>query len=302
MGNTITRYIVYNHDGGGIRHHHFGTQNNIINEASGTASAGEHIPALGFAHLEFNGQLVSFAFMSVVGNADDNHLYTEPGNRDVIAGTSDITILVVYAPPGGIGSGGGPGVWVDAFNVNTGQFSDSPVFMQVFMPPTPPDSLDTNNTNEANAEGDISTVNAENMRADNIVDGIPFLKWKKIVPVETIINTRDVSLTQNETGEIWFAFYQSPPVIIPHRPKDIYEQWLYVSDGVLIDAGGFVVGPDGIPHPVDPLGTLPAKLLSTVALLSLSSKMSKEVKAEAINLAVNHLYSLAESIKTMEIK
>jgi hypothetical protein len=116
-------------------------QNNIIDEATGTASPGEHIPALGFAHLEFNGQLVPFAFMSIVGNADDNHLYTEPGNRDVISGSYNITILVVYAPAGGIGVDGGPGVWVDAFNVNTGQFSDSPTFMQVFRPPTPPDSL-----------------------------------------------------------------------------------------------------------------------------------------------------------------
>ena len=305
MSNITTKYIVYNHDGGGIRHHHLGIQNNIIDEAHGTTSPGEHISALGFPHLEFNGQLVPFAFMSVIGNADDNHLYTEPGNRDVIAGASDITILAVYAPAGGIGSPNGPGVWVDAFNVNMGQFSDSPTFMQVLTPPTPPDSININNTNEANIEGDISTASAENMRADNIVDGIPFLKWKKIVPSEMIVNTRDVSLTQNETGEIWFAFYQSPQITIPRTKRELYEQWIYVSEGVLVGGGGFVVDAHGIIHPVPPptpWGTLPAKLLSTLAILSISSNMSKEVKAEAINLAVNHLYSLAEFIKTMEIK
>jgi hypothetical protein len=140
------------------------------------------------------------------------------------------------------------------------------------------------------------------MRADNIVDGIPFLKWKKIVPVETIINSQDVSLIQNETDEIWFAFYQSPPITIPHRRKDFYQQWLYVSEGVLIDAGGIVVGPDGIPHPVDPWGTLPAKLLSTLAILSIASNMSEDVKTDAVNLAVKHLNSIAESFKEMEIK
>src|SRR5512140_3707020 len=125
MVNTTIKYIVYTHTGSGVRHHHFGTQNNIIDQANGQASTGDTINALGFATLPFNGQNLPFAFMSVHGAADGNHLYTDPGNQLVQVGTTDIDILVVYAPPGGIGVGGGPGVWVDAFNVDAGSFSDS---------------------------------------------------------------------------------------------------------------------------------------------------------------------------------
>jgi hypothetical protein len=278
-------------------------QNNIIDVATDTYPNDPHRAtqihtAQAFPHLEYMGQLVPFAFMSIVGNTDDAHLYTKPGNHLVTVGTAPVTILVVYAPPGGISAGDGtPGIWVDAFNVTTGQFSDAPAFVQVF---TPPDSLDTAGTNEANVEGDISTVIAKNMRADLSIEGILFLKWKKITPVEAIVGSRDVSLTQNETGEIWFAFYEAfrnvqVPSSVPAG------NWIELTQGVMVHVGSLYIGPGVIPQPVpwpvDSLSTLPAKLLSTLAILSLSSNMSKEVKAEAINLAVKHLYSLAGYIK-----
>src|SRR5581483_4159359 len=162
MINTTIKYIVYTHSGGGVRHHHFGTQNNIIEEADGHASAGDIINALGFPTLPFNGNTLPFAFMSVHGAADGNHLYLAPGNQQVQVGTTDIDILVVYAPPGGIGDGkGGPGVWVDAFNVDTGNFSDSLAIVQVLTPPTPPDTVDVAKTNTANSDGTVSTASAE---------------------------------------------------------------------------------------------------------------------------------------------
>jgi len=108
MPNTSTKYIVYTHDGSGVRHHHLSTNSNIIDDAPGTAQNGDTIPAQGFAFQEFHGQLVQFAFMSVHGAADGNHLYTSPGNQQVKVGTSDVEILVVYALPGGIGVNGGP--------------------------------------------------------------------------------------------------------------------------------------------------------------------------------------------------
>jgi len=143
MVNTTIKYIVYTHSGGGVRHHHFGTQNNIINEADGQAAKDDVINALGFASLPFNGNNLPFAFMSVHRGADGNQLYTSPGNQTVRVGTSNIDILVVYAPAGGIGgSNGGPGVWVDAFNVDAGNFSDSDFIQHVtasrHLPAPPP--------------------------------------------------------------------------------------------------------------------------------------------------------------------
>jgi hypothetical protein len=212
MANTSIKYIVYSHSGGGVRHHHFGTQNNIINEANGQAAKDDVINALGIPSLPFNGSNLPFAFMSVHGGADGNQLYTSPGNQTVKVGTNNIDILVVYAPVGGIGGpGGGPGVWVDAFNVDAGNFSDSD-FIQVLAPPTPPDTVDNLKTTEANVQGDVSSVAAENLRAFATVDGAPFLEWKNILPAPSIVASRDLQLTQNESGEIWFAFYQTIPV------------------------------------------------------------------------------------------
>jgi hypothetical protein len=211
MVNTSVRYIVYNHSGGGVRHHHFSTQNDIIAEADGHAETGDLLPAQGFPFQTYMGQTVPFAFMSVHGAADGNHLYTSPGNQSVTVGKTNIDVLVVYAPPGGIGGpNGGPGVWVDAFNVDVGDFSDDLAFIQILTPPTPPDTVDAAKTTYANTEGVVSTEAAENLRASASVDGgVPFLEWKKIIPVETVDGDRDVDLVQNETGEIWFAFYQT---------------------------------------------------------------------------------------------
>jgi len=208
MVNTSTRYIVYNHNGGGVRHHHFSTLNDIINEVPGTASPGNILPVEAFPYQFYNGVQVPFAFMSVHGAADGNFLYTTPGSQQVAVGNEDVAVLVVYAPAGGIGVGGGPGVWVDAFNVDTGDFSDSD-FIEVLTPPTPPDAVDAGKSQYANAEGEVPTLNAENLRAFQIVDGAPFLEWKKITPMEVLEGSRDIQLASSESNEIWFAFYQT---------------------------------------------------------------------------------------------
>ena len=218
MVNTTTKYIVYTHDGGGVRHHNFSNQNNIIDGANGHASSGDSFPALGFPSQEWHGDLVPFAFMSVVGGVGGPKLYTSPGNHDVPVGTDNIDVLVVYAPPGGIGGNGGPGIWVDAFNVDTGAFSDSLDFIKVLTPPTPPDTVDSAKTTFGNQDGSVSTVTAENVRANHHVDGIPFKEWKRITQSPIIQNTAELHLTAGQTGQIWFAFYLSsddPGIQIP---------------------------------------------------------------------------------------
>jgi hypothetical protein len=253
MVNTRVRYIVYNHSGSGVRHHHFTTQNDIIAEADGHASTGDTLPAQGFPFQWYMGQTVPFAFMSVHGAADGNHLYTSPGNQSIPVGSNDIDVLVVYAPPGGIGGvNGGPGVWVDAFNMDTGTFSDALDFIQVLTPPTPPDTVDAAKTTFANMEGGVSTLNAENLRASLSVDGgVPFLEWKKIVPTETLNSDRNVDLVQNESGEIWFAFYQaqSARIAIPR----VIEAMV---DGIFVWTGDDTCGNGG--HWVFPHGPGPA--------------------------------------------
>ncbi|GAC1440397.1 MAG: hypothetical protein NVSMB63_06760 [Sediminibacterium sp.] len=293
MINTATNYIIYT---AGHRHHHAGTQTQLIPAANGTATAGDSIPVTAFASLPYMGNNLPFAFMSVTGAADGSHLYTTPGTQNIPVGNTNIKILIVYAPAGGIG-GNGYGVWVDAFNVDTGNFSDSD-FMQVYTN----GSLDNAKTATANNDGTVSSDLAEDMRANNVVDGVPFLEWQKING--PTVNAANYNLQMHENG-IAFSFYQTPQTrVVPPDLKNREREfgWMYVSPGVMVDGGGIVIGPDGVPHPVDPWGPLMAKLMSTVAILSVSSNMSKEVKVEATKLAVNHLNSLAQSIKLMEIR
>jgi hypothetical protein len=238
---TRIRYIVYNHSGTGVRHHHFGVQNNIVNEADGTASSGDVMTAFGFPTLPYMGNQVPFAFMSVNGAADGNHLYTDPGNQNVPVGSSNVDILVVYAPVGGIGSGGGPGIWVDAFNVDTGAFSDSLQFIDVLTPPTPPDTIDGPATTFSNQDGSVSTVHAVNVRANDHVDGIPFVEWKRIIPNPTTQTNREIDLAQNESGEIWLAFYQSPPPASISIPRVVQA----VSGGIFVWTGDDYCGNGG---------------------------------------------------------
>jgi len=198
MSNYTINYIVYTP---GHRHHHAGTQTQLIPPATGQSLQGEHFPVFAFPSLPFGANNLPFAFMSVAGNADDNHLYTSPGNKDVTTGTGDIKITIVYAPQGGGDGHGGPGIWVDAFNVDTGDFSDSD-FMQVFTN----GNLDPAKTLTANDDGVVSSATAEDLRANQIVDGVPFRQWEKIGGAN--ITSPDYMLVVNEGG-IVFAFYQS---------------------------------------------------------------------------------------------
>jgi len=299
--NTRTRYIVYTHGGSGVRHHHFSTQNNIIDEADGHASTGDTIPAQGFPIQFFNGSPVPFAFMSVHGAADGNQLYTEPGNQSVSVGTTDVDILVVYAPPGGIGVGGGPGIWVDAFNVDAGDFSDSLDFIQVLTPPTPPDTVDAAKTTFGNLDGGVSTTTAENVRANAHVDGVPFLEWKKIVPLPSVQSAREIDLAQNQSGEIWFAFYQTPPssgtgANIPHIVATIGGGlFLWTGDDTCGNGGHWV-----FPHGPGPVG--PFKLsFSKDVVARLSADQRKRLEGFAKEYPAIAQAGLSSMTKVLEV-
>jgi hypothetical protein len=277
MIQTNVRYIVYNHGGSGVRHHHFTAQNDIISEAPGHASPGDTLAAQAFPFQIYMGQTVPFAFMSVHGASDGNHLYTSPGNETLTVGETDVDVLVVYAPPGGIGGPNGePGVWVDAFNVDTGDFSDDLNFIQVLTPPTPPDTVDAAQTAVANQEGVVATLNAENLRASPSVDGgVPFLEWKRIVPGETLDYDRNVDLDQNETGEIWLAFYgRRPPLTGIVKVEQLLES------GIFVWTGDDTCGNGGHWIPGHGPGPTPFRLqIDNRILRSLSPEQQKQMQA-----------------------
>jgi len=310
MINTTIRYIVYTHTGGGVRHHHFGTQNNIIDEAHGQASNGDTINALGFASLLFNGATLPFAFMSVNGAADGNHLYTSPGNQTVPVGDNDIVILAVYAPPGGgIGDGrGGPGIWVDAFNVDIGDFSDSLDFITVLTPPTPPDTVDVPKTSWGNQDGTVPTAQPENVRANMHVDGVPFLEWKRIVQAPLLTDNNQIALAQNQTGEIWFAFYQSHAPSQGVEIPDFSRTMVAMQEGIFIWAGdgycgngGYWIGPGHHPPGPDPYRFKITIDKSVVEKLKpAEQKKLKSMAAEYTKIAGTALKSMTQALAIVQ--
>ncbi|HMU69515.1 MAG TPA: hypothetical protein PK511_07030 [Chitinophagales bacterium] len=311
MATVTFKKIVYLHSGTGVRHHHYSSSEGIIsgpvnsNYPGTTDTTSGTYSADGAAQEIYNGQLVNFAFMAVKGSADGNQLFTSAGDQSIRVGSNNVTVLVVYAPPGGIGVNGGPGVWVDAFNVDTCAFSDDLHFIQVFTPPTPPDNLDAAKTDFANMEGEISTVTAEHMRASTTVDGaIPFLEWKQVTSNDSPVGSRDVDLAQGQSGQIWFAFYKTPPAppapSIPHFNDRL--GWIYLSPGVLVGGGGFGIGPDGKPHPIDPDGPLMQQLLSTFAMISVSANMHEKLQMEARRIASDNLRMIADSVQNKRLK
>ncbi len=280
MINYTVDYIVYT---SGHRHHHAGTQTHIIPQANGNSSPGEHFPIFAPPMLPYNGNNLPFAFMSIVGNADDNHIYTTSGTKDVKAGSSNIVITVVYAPVGGSGPGT-PGVWVDAFNVDIGQFSDSD-FMQVYSNAI----LDTAKTAMANNDGVVNSVTAEDMRSLTQVDGVPFLKWEKIANPNADTATIDYNLKVNESGLV-FAFYQTPkkPNVKPPHAQG-QEVWVYVSPSVMSDGGGIVIGSDGVLHHVGPWGPVMDQMLNTVVRTEARVHVSATQHKEALQAVIRHM-------------
>ena len=290
MPNMVTNYIVYTpwH-----RRRHVWSQTQLVPSVHGTVAVGDIIPVTAFSELPYMGNTLPFAFMAVAGAADGTHLYTSPWSHNISVWSQDIKVLVVYAPVWGGGWTGGPWILIDAFNVDICDFSDSD-FVQVYTDGV----LSAPKTAVANDDGFVSSTTAEDIRSFSSVDGAPFQEWKKIG--STSITNLDYMLERNESG-IAFAFYKSPSRMpIPNIGRHIYDAgWIYVSPWVLVDGGGFVIGPNG-PHPVDPWGPLRSQLMSTLALLSISSNMSKGIKEQAVKLASENLAALSKEIRSFK--
>jgi len=288
MAITIsTSYIVYDHSGTGVRHHHFTSQNTVHDFPPQTAAedeAGNRIASAPDKYAFGQGPDLNFAFMSVNGAKDGNLLYTTAGDYPYHVGTQNINILAVYAPQSIGGPGGKPGIWVDAFNVNTGSLSDDINFITVSTPPA--NTIDAAKTFEANQEGDVSSVTPEYIMASASIDGgVPFVEWKEIMPPQSITTKRDFNLAQNETGEIWIAFYQSPNQPV-YRVRDNALLWQWVDYATKVDGHGGPGDPGIILAPEVRDFTVGIALAKTA--VDVDSSLSREllsIAGKQINLA-----------------
>jgi hypothetical protein len=256
MATIVTRHVVYSITSGRRNHHSVLSMPNIYVSPPGSYSSGNEVPINAPEFKVHNGEVLHFVFAAVKGTADGNHLYTtqeeinDPAN-EMQVGSGNIEVVVLYLPSGD--GSGGDGFIVDAFNVDKADFSDSD-FVDILNGSV----VDASKTFTANEWGTIDTsLSAVNARTFDTVDLVPFLEWKRFY-ANTISMDKTQAVTQDEK-DIMFAFYLTPPKdvedpgtpITPPKLGEYKAGWIYVSWGVKVDGGGFVIGPNG-PVPVGP--------------------------------------------------
>jgi hypothetical protein len=152
--------------------------------------------------------------------------------------------------------------------------------VKVLTPPTPPDTVDAAMTTFVNQDGGVSTAKAENVRANDHVDGAPFVEWKRITVTPAIQTASEIDLTQGETGEIWFAFYQTPPQppISLGRIEQLISAGIFVWTGDdTCGNGGHWIGPGHGPVGPGP-GTFKVSVGADV-IARLSDDQQKQLRA-----------------------
>jgi hypothetical protein len=217
----------------------------------------------------------SFAFWSVTGAADGASISTAD-SVDVSVGDTDIAATAWYVEGGG---NGGPGYFVDSFDVDLGTFVDDD-FVSVTSDP----SLSAN----ANSTGWVPTTSAETIEAfGSIHGGAPFDDWLVLATDQTV-SSQDLKLAALTSG-IAFAFYKTP--VSPHRFTNVPVDSTWVSWGVTVDGGG----PTG--HgPVQPWGPFVVKLAAGLALADAAGQVDERLRAEVLDIAAKQVELAARSI------
>ncbi len=282
MGELIISYVTYEH-----RHRRLhGSATSVFR----TTDLGNFPPPprVGVPIIPDTYDGKPLAFISITGSPSDSGTYfrSSPPPDTIDVGTSDINILVVYAPFGG---GPGPmfnGVFIDAFDEITGQFLDNDF---VTVTPGSP-AINT----EANAEGDVITTSSiEHITAAdtlNAPEGVVYFdKWVNIFGDGFNITDHDCNLSAsgNHFG-IAIAFYGSAPRIVFGKLREDLKECLEQGFSIIMtDTGPMIVpghhGPDGGGGPF-------GFSISPKVLSSLNSKQQEEIKSLA-----NNYHSVAKS-------
>ena len=216
---------------------------------------------------------VKFGFWSVAGGADGG-VIGAAGQKHapaVSVGTANVVATAWYLPEGG-GGNGGPGVWIDAFDINVGDFVDDD-FVNVTSTPAL--------TAVANSDGWVPSDSAQTVAAYGAIHFVPFKQWNVEAGAETVSGvTLSVAAT---SSAVVFAFYKTPvgsePGIVKINPDKMLA-WRILF-GIINDGNGLEWGPGG-PHPVGPWGPDILKVANKAMMIAVSSKMAKTELARAV--------------------
>jgi len=221
-----------------------------------------------------------FAFWSIAGGAnggvvDFNHLA-----QKVPVGSGDLTASAIYIEVGD-GVNGGPGVDIDAFDVNQGIFVDDD-FVNV--------SPDSSLTAEANNDGWVPSTSAESVIAYGSIHAVPFSEWHVFLGTEMLNGTTlNVAV---QSSAVAFAFYKTPTSTPPPKIGRLYAESVWVSYGVMVDGGGPTSG-----GPVDPWGPYVMELAAGLMLAEAAKKVSPDLKSGVMAIAAKQVSLAASAIQ-----
>lgn len=233
-------------------------------------------PSLDWTETDSDGKQVThhgvFAFWSIAGGANGGVVDFNQLAQGVPVGSSNITASAIYIETGG-GPNGGPGVTIDAFDVNQGIFVDDD-FVTV--------SPDSGLTTAANNDGWVPSTSAESVNAFGSIHAVPFSSWHVFLGTEMVNNTTlNVAV---QSSAVAFAFYKTPVSSGPSKINRQFAEYVWVSYGVMVDGGGPTSG-----GPVDPWGPYVMELAAGLMLAEAAKKVSPDLKSSVMALAAKQV-------------
>ncbi|NTW69546.1 MAG: hypothetical protein HGB23_06795 [Chlorobiaceae bacterium] len=201
-------------------------------------------------------------------------------------GKSDVHVTVWYIPTG---SAGGPGAYIDSFNVDTGEFFYDPKITNDFVTVSPDQGL----TTVANDIGFVPTVSDETITSNANIQNVPFLNWTVLSSFgpgsKPVINGNNLKVGA-QTFVVAIAFFGTENRHkLPLTFLEIYEAtWHRLYPGEEVDA----------PKPHDPgpvwknIFKQLAVLLAMQDSLNLVSRVSRAEIQSRIAVSVKTLTAL----------
>lgn len=226
-----------------------------------------------------------YLLSTISGSTRGNSIYTNADRAASRAfptvGVNEETVYVKHFYRAR-GTGDGNGYYLDAFNLETGQFIDND-FVNILIS----GAVDTVRTEEANFSG-IVDADIENQQAEAFasIEGYSFLHWQPLGSGSISLNRR-LPIEIN-TGGISFAIYGRKEK--PEPPKAIDWWWWFRTKGGLLP-----------PQPADPFRKWVRELIISISLVEAAAEASEGIKKKTLQTAVEQVALTAASIKK-EIK
>lgn len=180
MPNANTRYVTWNYRG--KRGHGSASSDIVTPPPPSSLSTGDKFqagwasPTVPYVDSNGNPQIANFAFWSITGGTSGALVSTNNTAPVVDVGTADVFATAWYLPGGG--GPGGPGIFIDAFDIDLGNFVDDD-FVNV-VPNELHDGVPVTST--ANNQGCVPTDVARDIGAYATIPIhlIPFSDWKVV--------------------------------------------------------------------------------------------------------------------------